>query len=233
MAKKRQSMTEKELEHFLAIAEHARQDAIDRPITHEEFYYLLSKYPYLEICDAKLTDIEPSNPLMKRKAKTGWIIHDYGNILRVAQSELASLLQYGINPSATPGLLSGKPTEEGGEGGEGGETGKGGEGGEGDEGLGELKPLGTIVAQFVKTAEELIGIAQSRWDGAQIIGGFYGMQRAAWVMAEIEEYELKGFDPTAEDKVVYYWVKQLLKKKKKGLATERAAKPGLPGTGEE
>src|SRR5579864_6479564 len=52
----------------------------ERPVNYEEFYYLLSRYAFLDIHHS-----EGSKPLSGRlpvrtiKAKTGWTIKDYGD----------------------------------------------------------------------------------------------------------------------------------------------------------
>jgi len=179
--------------------------ALTRPITEDDVYFLLGKYPYLELGDIKSGDHPtPERPAEHRRAKNGWIIHDHGNILRAAQSELASYKVYGTVISIPPAAREDEDEDEGGE------------------GVGELTGHGTIVQQFVDTANEMIALAEKRWAGGIVLGGYYAMQRAAWIEAQQRSFTLDGFDATPEDKVVFDWVKRLTPGKKPG-------KPGPKG----
>lgn len=166
----------------------SQQEIWERDVTHEEFYYLLGRYPYLELCnmdDPEATD----TPVRLHKAQSGWLIHCYDNILCSASMELPiteirrlykSLL--GETVSATQ-LAKDEETGEGGR--------------------------GTLQAQIIKTAYEMVQIAYDQWQNVKIVGGFYGMKRAAWVAAKRFGKVLEGFNPTAEDKVVLYWASKL------------------------
>jgi hypothetical protein len=161
----------------------------DRDLTQLEFYYLLSRYPYLELYNRDVLQpaIQPA-PQFK-KAKSGWIIYDYGDVICSAGAELPikeirRLYKTLLKETPSSGEL--RKDEEEGEGGR-----------------------GTLQAQTVKTAYEMIQIAYTRWQQVGIVDGFYGMKRAAWVAAKRFGKNLEGFSPSAEDKVVLYWANKL------------------------
>jgi len=60
-------------------AEALAQQALSRPITHEEFYHLLGRYPSLHIRDIKGAKPTKGRKPEITKAHNGWTIHDYGD----------------------------------------------------------------------------------------------------------------------------------------------------------
>jgi len=189
------------------LAEEGKIEALTRPITEDEIYWVLSRWPYLELCDSREPeDVKPAKAVRVTETAVGWKVHDYGNILRTSQNEMLSIKQFEIL-SGTPGID--EEDEEGG-------------------GLGELTRDGTIVQQMVDVAAELIALAKERgWPAVRIMRGFYGMQRAAWVAAQMQEYKLEGFEPGPEDRVVYSWAKRLSSDRKSPSARKPSAGRGL------
>lgn len=157
------------------------KEALTRPITHNEFYYLLSRHPYLEIGDSAGSAPKAGRAPETKTTKTGWVVQDYGDCIVTGPGRLVFGRYVGLTE---------EEDEEGG-------------GGAG------LTDQGTLQQQIIETAKELIEMAQGRWDKASILKGFYGMKRAAWVAAGLKDYGLSGFEPTEEDQVVYNWARTL------------------------
>jgi hypothetical protein len=167
--------------------------AQERAVTYEEFYYLLSRYPFLDIHHPDgYAPLEQRQPVII-KAKSGWDILDYGDRLRTSPG----LFMYGAYSK------SGRRQADD----------------DGDSGGGDwVKSTGTLVQQFADTAYEVIALAIHKgWPAAQVYSGFYGMIRAAWIAAESKHFLLQGFDPTVNDKVINGWVTKLLPNKLKAL----------------
>src|SRR5688572_16164327 len=60
------------------------KNAIDRAITYEEFYYLLSQHPFLDIHHPDgFTPLSGRTP-KSVTAQSGWTIQDYGDRLRTS-----------------------------------------------------------------------------------------------------------------------------------------------------
>jgi len=57
---------------------------LERPITEEDVYFLLGRYPYLEICDVNNPMKEEGAIPELRKTSSGWVVHDYGNYMAVS-----------------------------------------------------------------------------------------------------------------------------------------------------
>lgn len=142
-------------------------------IKDSDVEFLLKQYPFLQIIS---TDPAlPENASVKLlPAKSGWVIHDYGDVL-----------------CASPGqLLYGDDSVK---------EGDDERGGVGSRSLTAGK--GTIVNQAFMTAQEMIAIAiEQGWPGAEIIDGTPLMQWAAWMAAEDREYVLRGYEPSRVDK---------------------------------
>ena len=178
-----QSVTRKSIEQLREEVKKATKEALERAVNPTEFFYLLSRYPYLEIGNFG-ADIPPEEAEPKIHAlDNGWVIHDYDYRLRCGKPAL--LAEHGWE-SFIQGLLgSGESEEEDG----------------GD---------GTIVMQFVDAATAMVQLAKELgWEGIEIIRGFYPMRRAAWIAAVSENVPLRGFESTFEDRVVLNWVQQM------------------------
>lgn len=67
------------------------QDLWNRPMTEEEFYYLLGQYPYVMLgADLTIPDLQTRKPSIIR-AKNAWPIFDYGDVLLSAGNPYLSL----------------------------------------------------------------------------------------------------------------------------------------------
>ncbi len=164
-------------------AKGAVASVLERPLSPQEFYYLLSCHPYLEICDANNPYIDDKKEPKIYQAKSGWTIVDYGSVLAAGNSELSA---------RELAMRHKKELQE-----------KGEEDDDGSQG-------GTVSRQIAETAFELIAIAiKNGWDCAEVISGFYPMQRMAWIAAAEKKFAFKGFSPTAEDRVVQNWVMKI------------------------
>ncbi|MCD6056277.1 MAG: hypothetical protein K0R12_1239 [Gammaproteobacteria bacterium] len=162
----------------------------DRNLTQLEFYYLLSRYPYLELYNRDKPQPAIQTVPGFKKSKSGWLIYDYGDVICSAGTELPIKeirRLYKTLLKETPSSAELVKDDEEGEGG----------------------GRGTLQGQTIQTAYEMVQIAYSRWQQVGIIDGFYGMKRAAWVAAKRFGKNLEGFSPTAEDKVVLYWANKL------------------------
>lgn len=169
----------------------AVENIFNREITSQEFYYLLSLYPYLEICDADYPYLDEGAIPKIIMAENGWRIFDFDTVLTAGAYELF----------CRPKVKNTKEEDTDGDNGDNGDNGDGG-------------GHGTIVKQYADIAFEMIDLAiQKGWTGAEIISGFYPMQRIAWIAAAEKGYELKGFEPTPEDYVVQSWVTRIREKK--------------------
>lgn len=156
----------------------AVENVFDREITSQEFYYLLSLYPYLEICDADYPYLDEGTVPKVINLKNGWQVFDFGSVLCASRYELF------CRPIAAPLQEEGEGGKQGGD--------------------------GTIVKQYSDAAFEMIQLAiQKGWSAAEIVSGFYPMQRIAWIAANEKNYSLKGFEPTPEDYVVQSWVTRI------------------------
>ena len=159
----------------------AMESIFDRPITPQEFYFLLSRYPYLQICDVEHPYIDEGVVPKVTTSPSGWEIHNYGTVVRSGSYELLAYL--------TQARLR-----------------------EGGEGEGDIGGHGTIVRQYTDVAFMMIQIAiENGWSGAEILSGFYPMQRMAWIAAREAGYSLKGFLASDEDRVVEDWVRRIRK----------------------
>lgn len=157
----------------------------DREITPQEFYYILSCYPYLEICDADYPYIDDKvEPKITIHENTNWKIIDYGSVLATGACEL--LTKKYRKPGGARAQVEAEAEVE------------------------EQEGSGTIALQYQDMAELMINLAMEKgWSRAEIISGFYPMQRIAWILAEEKGYTLKGFDATPEDVVVQGWITRL------------------------
>lgn len=163
----------------------AKANIFNREITQQELYYLLGRYPYLELCDADYPYVDKAKGLEIITAKTGWKIYNYGSVIASGCHELMALLLSEEHHKREKRLSK-----------------------EDDEGSGS----GTIIRQYSETAMEMMALAKSLgWRMAEVVAGYYSMQRMAWVAGEAMGYPLKGFHPTQEDYVVLHWSSQLRK----------------------
>ncbi len=85
----------------------AKLSIFEREMTPQEFYALMCRYPYLEVCEQGKSILEPGAVPKIVTAKNGWKIYDYGHFMASGCHELIAYLQ----------VLE---DSEGGEGGEGG-----------------------------------------------------------------------------------------------------------------
>jgi|GEM_PF-3030938 len=165
----------------------AKANIYNRNITPQEFYYLLSRYPYLQLCDANYPYVDQGTQVEILETECGWKVYNYRTLLASGCHELMAMLL------AHEARFPEKKKEEDEGGSEGGASGS-----------------GTIVRQYSETAFEMMLLAKTLgWSAAAVVGGFYGMQRMAWVAGELIDYPLKGFEPTAEDYVVLRWTSSL------------------------
>jgi hypothetical protein len=66
----------------------ATNTLFNRPLTHLEFYYLLSCFPYLKICNAADPYLDPTVVPKVYSAATGWTIVDWGSVLSCGTSRI-------------------------------------------------------------------------------------------------------------------------------------------------
>ena len=195
-----------EIEDMWLKVKEATTNVFERELTVEEFYYLTSCYPYLEICDTDYPFIDDGSKPKIIEMDNGWRIFDFKSVLVSGNSELLQRERTYPKPgrSLPPGIFLDDEEDD-------------------DDGGGGV---GTIVKQYADVAEKMIALAIEReWKAAEVISGYYPMQRLAWIAAREKEYRLKGFDPTAEDFVVAGWVEKLNEKK---LYTPDVKFPKLP-----
>ena len=164
----------------------ATDNIFKRDLTHEEFFYLMSCYPYLEICDADYPYLDQKTKPEIIQLANGWQIFDFKSVLVSSASELQQRRRYPRPGAIIPPDIIGNEEE--------GEQGSG----------------GTIVNQYAVVAEQMIILAQQKgWTAAEIISGFYPMQRIAWIISQERHYPLKGFSAGPEDYVIANWIQRL------------------------
>lgn len=162
----------------------AKRTIFERDITPQEFYALLCRYPYLEVCAAGATTPPLGTVPTVITAKNGWKIYDYGDILASGCHELIAYLW----------VL--EDSEEG--------------GGEGGEGGGDY---GTIVQQAADVVKHMLLLAKQKgWPASEIVSGHYPLQRLYWVLADLSGHKVDNFKPSLEDYVVRRWVGALQEK---------------------
>lgn len=166
-------------EELQAEIQKALVEARERPINPMEFYYLLTRYPYLEISKF---DAESPPPNVTPKLHTldnGWIIHDYGYRLRCGRPSLLAEKTW-----STP--IQGEASEDE-------------EGGAGTITMQFVEAATAMIALAMKLG----------WEGMEIVKGFYPMRRAAWIAALQHNFSVKGFESTEEDRVLLSWVNKM------------------------
>ncbi len=70
---------------------------------------------------------------------------------------------------------------------------------------------GTVVQQFVDTARDMLTVAQARWLGARILGGYRPMQFAAYLIAQASHYVIEGIELAQEEARAYQYIKPYIK----------------------
>jgi hypothetical protein len=73
------------------IAGQAFASIFNRKITQEEYLYLLSRYPFIEVCDDENRFLDNSKLPKRIVAKNGWQIFDYGNAMFASGNEFLNL----------------------------------------------------------------------------------------------------------------------------------------------
>ena len=180
-----------------------KQDVINRPITHEDIYYLLQRYAHLHICDPAQATIDYATPAKEVQMANGWTLLDHGNLIRVAAPQLSMDGYNGMISDEIGEVLPAK--KQGAE----DDTAGGGSAG------GFISGHGTLVWQMVIAAQGMANIALERWQGIHILSGFYGMKRALWIALKSygrsigKEIVVGGFEPRDEDWVVYHYVQDI------------------------
>lgn len=58
---------------------------------------------------------------------------------------------------------------------------------------------GTLLWQGIRTVQELMALANARWEGLMILGGHYPLQRYAWMVALDSGLAVEGFQPMVDD----------------------------------
>ena len=176
------------------------KDVINRPITHEDIYYLLMRYSHLHVCDPNEAYIDYTVPAEKKRLANGWTILDHGKLIRTTAPGLSMDGYNAIICDLHGHVLPPKEDDDAS-----GSTSVGGfTGGQ-----------GTLVWQMVMAAQAVATLAMERWEGMHILTGFYGMKRALWIALKSfgrnmgKEIKLSGFEPRDEDWVVYHYVQDL------------------------
>lgn len=144
---------------------------LNLPITHDDVLYLLNhRFPYLQLISSNPAWEETIVPRFL-KARSGWIIHDYGQAMSVSPGRL-------IYGPGNPEVVA----EEGGAD-TGGSSGR-----------------GTIIEQTFTTAEAMVQLAMDKgWPGVEIIAGTDLMKSSVWIVAQMAGYSLKGYEPSEKD----------------------------------
>lgn len=181
--------------------------ATSRAVTYEEFYYLLGRFPALVVRNTAVESFRYHHKPDIIKSRSHWDILDFGDVIATSPGRLLW------------GAYKADIEEDSKQ--------------QGAEGAGHFHPensssaaaqniikgTGTLVQQYVDAAYDVMTLAVEKgWPAAQIIHGFYGMIRAAWIAAQGLQFRLEGFMPTVNDQVVLTWVTQLLDKRQKEVA---------------
>ncbi len=182
------------LEKFNRLPEGVRESLMLRPLSDVDFYYLLSRYPYLNLCESsKFFDVAGRKPTLI-EASSGWTIYDYGYALAACVGRLGF------------GSYGAEDEDDGGGGGV------------------SVEGKGTLVNQYTQTAFDMVALAMERaWDGIHVVSGFYGMVRAAWMASKAQDYSLSGFNPSMSDEVIYDLVDKVIGDKLRAVPTKAEA----------
>jgi hypothetical protein len=150
-----------------------------RPISKTDIEYILNRWPFLEIKNPNASDTDEPH-LEFFTAMSGWLIHDYGNVI-----------------ASSPGIFlfgGGYYYIDWGNEDEGSDAG----------------PLinrsvvnpkkGTIINQMFLTGVDMINLALYRkWKAVEIIGGHERMKWAAWFQAQTHNLKVIGYQPTEKE----------------------------------
>lgn len=86
------SLEDDERQQIAAALQEARRTIFERNLTPQEFYALLCRYPYLEVCETGQPPTTIGSTPTIITAKNGWKIYDYGHFLASGCSELIAYL---------------------------------------------------------------------------------------------------------------------------------------------
>jgi hypothetical protein len=75
------------MEEMSDIARQSLESIFNRPVTQQEYLYLLSRYPFIELCNHENNYLDLSTPPQVIVADNGWYIFDYGNALFASGNE--------------------------------------------------------------------------------------------------------------------------------------------------
>lgn len=145
-----------------------------RSISVEEILYLLDRCPFLQI--VSMGQALPFEEPQFITAKTGWVIHHYGDAMSSSPGEL-------LFGGGDFRILLNDDDDDGGD-------------------TGIVNPgKGTIIRQAFDTAGEMIALAkQLGWAGVKLVDGHPLMMWAAWMQATDEGYPLEGYEPSEKDR---------------------------------
>lgn len=187
---------EKLLKEFNIDLDAVVKEVQTRPVTQAEIDFLLRQYAFLELSDSDTESLvlESVTPEIIT-AKSGWNIHDHGNLLVVS-----------------PGRwLFGPYTSKGDDG-----NGSGGR---------EFTGSGTIIKQIIDSADSMIALASKRWSAAYVRGGYELMKFAAWTFAQQRGFDLSGFEPTRHEQDTFKKILQIKGLTLPGMELEERDRP--------
>ena len=172
----------KELQAIAKKAGIAKKIDWSRPISELDIQYILDRWPFLEIKNPDIDDTtdDEQKPVEFFTAMSGWLIHDYGDV--IASSPGVFLFGGGYYyvdwgdddegsdeiPFTTRGIVNPKK--------------------------------GTIINQMFLSGVDMVNLAIHRkWKTIQIVGGHPRMKWAAWIQATHYKLKVFGYQPSEQE----------------------------------
>lgn len=160
-------------------------DIYARPLTDEELTFLLSQYPFLDLCHPDFdfeTETLPVEPTKVWYTDSQWCVQELGSQRLLCGPGNRRL---GRHPTVNAQIEK----SDGDEGGRGGNRRRA-----------EERDWGTLQQRGIVAVEDLLScIHQKGWGGFRIITGHEVLQRAAWMLAEEYQLAAQDFYPSDED----------------------------------
>jgi predicted RNA-binding Zn-ribbon protein involved in translation (DUF1610 family) len=198
------------------MAEYAMKNIYERDISADDFYFLMSQYPFVVVCNSDYAYIDPDDNPKRIRTKNGWTMIIYKDAICLGTNFLeAEKFQY---EHGKRGLAAwedlhfkcpkcGNKDEKALK-----ESGAKNEdiyscpkcGFKPEQGV---KGFGTLSKQAIDAVIEMVEYIRQhkKWSAVEIIVGHYPVQRDTWIICSLFDYPVAGFDPKPEDRVVKNW----------------------------
>jgi predicted RNA-binding Zn-ribbon protein involved in translation (DUF1610 family) len=198
------------------MAQLAMKTIYDRSLSTDDFYFLMSQYPFVVVCNSEYAYIDPDDHPKRIRTKNGWTMIIYKDAICLGTNYLeAERFQYehGIRGLAAWEALKfkcpkcGYTDEQALK-----QAGANGDdiyacpkcGFKPEQGV---KGFGTMSKQAIDAVIEMVEYIREhkKWAAVEIIIGHYPIQRDTWIICSLFDYPVIGFEPKPEDMVVKSW----------------------------